>query len=125
MPVLRIPMRPRRKSFATWQERDSNRMRFTISKHHALSVGCAIALLDAGFPRNREEVTSRFEIAGQTTTNGVHELTLKPKSESARQFMPQIRIAFDAATFALHSTELWFADGSTMRNTFANAELNP
>lgn len=84
-----------------------------------------LALMDAGFPRSRAEVESRFDIIGQSSTNGLHEITLRPKSQSAREFMPQIRIAFDDATLQLRSTELSFADGSTMRNTFTHAVLNP
>jgi outer membrane lipoprotein-sorting protein len=84
-----------------------------------------LALLDAGFPRSRAEVESRFNILSQQTANGVHELTLQPKSETARRFMPQIKIGFDTNSFALHSTELQFQDGSTMQNVFTNAQLNP
>jgi outer membrane lipoprotein-sorting protein len=84
-----------------------------------------LALLDAGFPRSRAEVESRFNIVAQTTTNGIHELRLQPKSEAARKFMPEIKIAFDANTFALHSTELQFTDGSTMENIFSKPVVNP
>lgn len=84
-----------------------------------------LALLDAGFPRSRTEVESRFNILSQGTTNGIHELTLQPKSEAARRLMPQIKIAFATNDFSLHSTELQFADGSTMQNVFAHAILNP
>jgi outer membrane lipoprotein-sorting protein len=84
-----------------------------------------LALLDAGFPRSRAEVESRFNILSQTTTNGIHELRLQPKSETARKFMPEIKIAFDAHTFALHSTELQFTDGSTMENVFSKPVVNP
>ncbi|MDB6111827.1 MAG: LolA family protein [Pedosphaera sp.] len=84
-----------------------------------------LALLDAGFPRSRAEVESRFNILSQTTTNHIHELALQPKSEAARRLMPQIKIAFDTNDFSLHSTELQFADGSTMQNVFTNAILNP
>ncbi|MDB6017540.1 MAG: LolA family protein [Pedosphaera sp.] len=84
-----------------------------------------LALLDAGFPRSRAEVESRFNILAQATTDGVHEITLQPKAEAARRIMPQIRIAFATNDFSLHSTELQFADGSTMQNVFTNAVLNP
>jgi outer membrane lipoprotein-sorting protein len=84
-----------------------------------------MALLDAGFPRSRAEVESRFNILAQTTENGIHEITLQPKAESARRMMPEIKIAFDANTFSLRSTELRFRDGSTMKNVFNNAVLNP
>ena len=39
--------------------------------------------------------------------------------------MPEIKIAFDLHDFSLRATELQFADGSTMRNDFTNAVLNP
>ncbi len=84
-----------------------------------------LALLDAGFPRSRAEIESRFNILDQHTSNGVHELTLQPKSETARHFMPQIKIGFDATQYSLVFTELRFADGSTLRNTFSNPVLNP
>ncbi len=84
-----------------------------------------LALLDAGFPRSRAEVESRFNILSQQTTGGIHTLTLQPKSDTARRFMPQIKIAFDTTSFALRSTELQFQDGSTMQNIFTNAQLNP
>ena len=84
-----------------------------------------LALLDAGFPRSRAEVDSKFNILSQITTNGIHELVLQPKSENARRLIPQIKIAFEANTLLLHSTELQLADGSTMLNTFSNAVLNP
>lgn len=84
-----------------------------------------LALLDAGFPRSRAEVESRFNILSQSTENGIHELTLQPKAESARRMMPEIKIAFDTSNFSLRSTELTFMDGSTMKNTFTNSVLNP
>jgi outer membrane lipoprotein-sorting protein len=84
-----------------------------------------LALLDAGFPRSRTEIESRFNILSQQTADGIHILTLQPKSDNARRFMPQIKISFDINTFALHSTELQFQDGSTMQNVFTNALLNP
>jgi outer membrane lipoprotein-sorting protein len=84
-----------------------------------------LALLDAGFPRNRAELESRFNIVAQATTNGIHEMALQPKAETARKFMPLIKIAFDIKKYSLHSTELQFTDGSTMKNVFSNSEVNP
>ena len=84
-----------------------------------------LALLEAGFPRNQSELESRFHVMAQTTTNGVHEVSLQPRSASARRMMPQIRIAFALADFSLRATELRFADGSIMRTDFTNAVLNP
>jgi outer membrane lipoprotein-sorting protein len=84
-----------------------------------------LALLDAGFPRSRSELEARFNILSQSTANGVHEVALQPKSTTARRIMPEIKIAFDTNDFSLRSTELAFTDGSTMKNVFTNAVMNP
>src|SRR5882724_9578545 len=85
----------------------------------------ALALLESGFPRSEAEISSRFKILSQTITNEVCELSLQPKSASARKMMPQIRIAFGTNDFSLRGTELQFADGSSMRNNFIHPTLNP
>ena len=84
-----------------------------------------LALLEAGFPRSQAELESRFRVLAEATTNDLHEITLQPKSPSARRMIPQIRLAFSTKDFILRSTELQFADGSTMRNDFTRARLNP
>ena len=99
--------------------------RYSLGGAAATEWKDTLALLDAGFPRSHAEVESRFNILSQQTANGIHTLTLQPKSETARKFMPQIKISFDTNSFALHSTELQFQDGSTMENIFANPQLNP
>ena len=98
--------------------------RYSLGGAQATEWKDTLALLDAGFPRSRAEVESRFNILSQSTANGIHTLTLQPKSEAARKFMPQIKISFDTTSFALHSTELQFQDGSTMENIFSNPQLN-
>ena len=85
----------------------------------------ALALLEAGFPRNEAELQAQYNIASQSVSNRNCELTLQPKSPAARRMMPQIKIVFDARDLDLKGTELQFADGSTLRNDFANAMLNP
>jgi outer membrane lipoprotein-sorting protein len=99
--------------------------RYSLDSAGAGPMKDTLALLDAGFPSSRAEVESRFNILAQTTKDGIHELTLQPKAESARRIMPQIKIGFDTGTFALRSTELQFADGSTMANVFSGGVLNP
>src|SRR5438094_140195 len=84
-----------------------------------------LALLEAGFPRSQSELESRFRVIAQTTSNNVHEVTLQPRSPSARRLMPRIKIAFATNDCSLRATELQFADGSTLRNDFTNAVLNP
>jgi outer membrane lipoprotein-sorting protein len=85
----------------------------------------ALALLEAGFPRSREELESKFTILSLTESNGIGQVTLQPKSSLARKMMPQIRIEFSVSDHSLKGTELTFADGSTMRNDFSNSQLNP
>jgi len=99
--------------------------RYSLESDKAREWKDTLALLDAGFPRSREQVESRFRIVGQSTANGVHEIALEPRAEAARRIMPEIKIGFDASNFALRSTVLQFADGSTMENVFTNAVLNP
>jgi len=84
----------------------------------------ALVLLQAGFPRNQAELESQFRVLSETVTNQTCEVALQPKSAAARRMMPQIKIAFRTNDFSLSTTELQFADGSTMRNDFTNASLN-
>lgn len=84
----------------------------------------ALALLEAGFPRDRAELESRFTIQSNKIKDGACELTLQPRSSAARRMMSQIKIAFSTNDFLLSATELQFADGSTMRNDFKNPKLN-
>jgi len=84
----------------------------------------ALALLQAGFPRNQAELESQFRVLSETVTNQTCEVALQPKSAAARRMMPQIRIGFSTNDLSLRATELHFADGSTMRNDFTNMVLN-
>jgi outer membrane lipoprotein-sorting protein len=99
--------------------------RFPLTGHQTGPWRDTLALLEAGFPRSQSDLESRFQILGRAVTNRICELTLQPKSSAARRLMPQLRIAFATNDFSLRATELEFADGSRMRNDFANAELNP
>ena len=84
-----------------------------------------LALLEAGFPRSRAELEARFRILSESASNDLHQVTLQPKAAGARRMMPQIMLAFWGNTFSLQSTELRFADGSTLRNEFLHPNLNP
>jgi len=85
----------------------------------------ALALLEAGFPRNRADLDARFRILSLVETNGSWQLTLQPRSAFARKMMSEIRVGLAVSNFALTSTELVFADGARMRNDFTNGVLNP
>jgi len=84
----------------------------------------ALALLEAGFPRDEKELQSRFKIQAINVNDDVCELTLQPRSSSARAMMSLIKIAFGTNDYSLRATELQFADGSTMRNDFNNPKVN-
>jgi len=82
-------------------------------------------LTEAGFPRSEADLKSQYNILSQHVNGDICELTLEPKSATARKMMPQIKISFSTKDSSLTATELQFADGSTMRNDFKNAQLNP
>ncbi|SRR5260221_1810498 len=99
--------------------------RFPLSGVQAGPWKDALALLEAGFPRNAQQLESQYNILDQVVQDTVVKLVLQPKSSAARRMMPQIQIEFDRGDLALRATELQFADGSIMRNDFSNAVLNP
>jgi outer membrane lipoprotein-sorting protein len=85
----------------------------------------ALSLLQAGFPKNRDEFDSEYKVISLTQTNGNYALTLQPKNPAARQMMSQLQIGLSTSDYSLTSTELTFADGSNLRNDFTNIVLNP
>ncbi|HEX7862521.1 MAG TPA: outer-membrane lipoprotein carrier protein LolA [Verrucomicrobiae bacterium] len=82
----------------------------------------ALALLQSGFPRSREQLDEQFDLLS-VGTNQIIELNLQPKSSGARKLMPQINLLL-TTNLLLAGTELVFADGSRMRNEFGNARTN-
>lgn len=99
--------------------------RFPLDQQNAGPFKDTLALLDAGFPRSKADIDQRFNIVSQSLSNEVCTLLLQPKSPSARRMMPELRIAFGTNDWTLRSTELKFADGSTMHSAFRNPKLNP
>jgi outer membrane lipoprotein-sorting protein len=85
----------------------------------------ALALLDASLPRDRASMEARFRLLSASETNSTLQVTLQPKSASARKFISEILIGFRTNDFAVAFTEMKFADGSSLRNDFANVVLNP
>lgn len=84
----------------------------------------ALALLDASFPRDRATMEARFRLLSAMETNSMLQMTLQPKSASARKFISEILLGFRTNDFSIAITEMKFADGSTLRNDFTNAVLN-
>lgn len=84
----------------------------------------ALALLDASLPRDRATMEKNFQLLSATATNATLQMTLQPRSESARKFIGQIMIGFHTNDFSIAATEMTFADGSRLRNDFTNVVLN-
>jgi outer membrane lipoprotein carrier protein len=84
----------------------------------------AMSLLDAGFPGTRAEFDAQFQLQSLVETNGTWLLALQPRSAGAREMMPEMRVMLAANDFSLAGTELFFADGSHMRNDFTNIVIN-
>jgi outer membrane lipoprotein-sorting protein len=84
----------------------------------------AMALLDAGFPRTRQEFDAQFQIQSLTETNGAWLLALQPRRAAAREIMPELRVILATNDLSLAGTELVFVDGSRMRNDMTNIVMN-
>ena len=84
-----------------------------------------MSLLQAGFPRNRQEFTAQFKVLSLTVTNANWLLDLAPASAFERQMIPELRLGFATNNFQLTSTEMILLDGSRVRTDFTNAIMNP
>jgi outer membrane lipoprotein-sorting protein len=84
----------------------------------------ALALLDATLPRDRATMEKNFQLVTAAETNSILQMTLQPRSESARKFIAEIVIGFHTNDFTIAATEMRFADGSSLRNDFTNVVLN-
>jgi len=84
----------------------------------------ALALLDASLPRDRASMEEHFRLVSATMTNDILQMTLQPRSESARKMIGEVVIGFHTNDFLIASTEMKFADGSRLQNTFTNIVLN-
>lgn len=85
----------------------------------------ALLLLEAGFPRTRADLDMRFKLLSAPTVQGAMQITLEPRNLPARRLIPQLSIGIATNNLNLAFTELRLADGSTLRNEFTNAVLNP
>jgi len=84
----------------------------------------ALALLDATLPRDRATMEKNFRLLSADETNSILQMTLQPRSDSARKFISEIVIGFHTNNFTIATTEMKFADGSRLRNDFSNVVLN-
>jgi outer membrane lipoprotein-sorting protein len=83
------------------------------------------ALLEAGFPRSRAELETRYRLENLLITNGVLEVTLIPRQMAARRLIPELRLGVAPEENRLCYTSLKMADGSLMRQDYTNAVVNP
>lgn len=84
----------------------------------------ALALLDASLPRDRAAMEKNFRLLSATETNSILQMTLQPRSDSARKFIGEVVVCFHTNDFTIAATEMKFADGSSLRNDFTNVVLN-
>ncbi len=84
----------------------------------------AFALLDASLPHDRATMERQFHLLSAEVTNSVLQMTLQPRSESGRKFIREIIIGFHTNDFTIATTEMRFADGSSLRNDLTNVVLN-
>ena len=98
--------------------------RYSLAEGKSGQLGEALGLLDAGFPKSRADFDARFRLLSLQATNEAWLLELQPINPSARRMMPAIRVTVATNNFVLLGNELFFPDGSRMRNDFSNAKLN-
>lgn len=84
----------------------------------------AMALLDVSLPRDRASMEKQFQLLSAAETNGTLQMTLQPKSVSARQFVGNMVIGFHTNNYVIADSEMRFSDGSTLRNDFTNVIFN-
>lgn len=99
--------------------------RFQLDTEHAGKMKDLLVLLEAGFPRDRKELESRFKILQQGKKGDAYEVSMQPRSSLAKRLMPELRLSFNMESMALLSTEMIFSDGSNMRTDFTHPEMNP
>lgn len=84
----------------------------------------AMTLLDVTLPSDRATMEKKFTLLSAAETNATLQMTLQPKSVSARQFVSEIVVGFHTNNYTIADTQMKFADGSTLRNDFTNVVLN-
>lgn len=82
----------------------------------------SLTLLEAGFPASREQLEAQFNIVNLSTDPpGELLLHLQPKSDLARRWVTRVDVTVSRPTMDLVATELYFSDGSRLRNEFTGA----
>ena len=63
--------------------------RFPLTGNEAGPWRDALALLEAGFPRNAEQLEDQYNVQDQIVQDPIVKLVLQPKSATARRMMPR------------------------------------
>jgi outer membrane lipoprotein-sorting protein len=84
----------------------------------------AMALLDVSIPRSRAALQEHFQLLSATITNSDIQMTLQPKSQSARQFISAVVMGFHTNDYVIADSQMDFSDGSTLRNDFTGVVFN-
>jgi len=84
----------------------------------------ALALMDASLPRDRASMEEHFKLVSAALTNSILQITLQPRSEAARKMIGQVIIGFHTNDYIIATTQMKFADGSSLQNTFTNIVIN-
>lgn len=84
----------------------------------------ALALLEAGFPKNRADLESRFRLLSTLPTNANLQVTLQPRSAAARRLMTEIQVLLRTNDFSLAANDVKFIDGSRLRIDYHGAAPN-
>ena len=67
----------------------------------------------------------RFELVESRVTNGIYQLTVRPKEQGLRNNVPWMFLDIDPANHELRALELELKDKSRVRTIFTHTTLNP
>lgn len=97
---------------------------YPLDKIPAGPIKDAMSLLDVSVPRSRAQLEEHFQLLSATVTNSILQMTLEPKSQSARQFVASVVMGFHTNNYVIADSQMDFSDGSTLRNDFTNVVFN-
>jgi len=89
----------------------------------------ALLLLEVGFPSNAETFFSRYELLSEQTAldeqeKPYHQFELQPRATGARKLLEKLVLEVTDESQELRATQLFFTDGSSMRNEFYKQQYN-
>lgn len=83
-----------------------------------------ITLMEAGFPRDEDSLRKQYTVSTDNAGNESCRITLKPRAATARKLVARVSLVFQTNVFTLAESEIEFADGSRLRNTFTDSISN-